>query len=508
MAVAYRTLPTDHRPVRSGTPKLASDRTQPVGPVVVAIALLAGLFLLHSSPWLGARFGESHDGRNAATWAAGSRAIRDEGVIASGFGGRYEGDRYASHPPGILAETTLVESIAGEHRLVTRSPAWIGSVAAIALTGWLLVELGLSALATSAALAVTFSSPMFLVYGSMLDTPVTSLPFALAIVLAGQRAVDGRAPRPVVLALLGLLAALSGWLALGFAMVQAGRLGWRAWRGRGSWASARAIGLGATGGLGITVTWIWWVYGSFDTMANKAQDKTTAVSLVASLTQQLHDLEDLYLLAAIAGVAAAVLALVALPDRRWRGLFGSTALPVVAYAVVFRGGAQMHQYWNYAALVPLAIAIGAGVQVVRQRVPVERRSIHQGAIATAAVLLALVASSRLSDSEAELRNALGTPALLDRAAAVAPPGGPVVAYLSPPRIESPWVSYEAERPGLALHRPAALSALARRDPAFPVLVPWVTFGPQADEVVRSAYAVEGPYAVAPARVVARARAAR
>ena len=50
---------------------------------------------------------------------------------------------------------------------------------------------------------------MFLVYGTMLDTPITSFPFTLAIVLAWQRARQGRPwPVPIVIAL-SVVAALA-----------------------------------------------------------------------------------------------------------------------------------------------------------------------------------------------------------------------------------------------------------------------------------------------------------
>ncbi|MEZ5178191.1 MAG: hypothetical protein R2746_07890 [Acidimicrobiales bacterium] len=109
--------------------------------------------------------------------------------MASKFGGApRHSDAYANHPPLIVAETVVAELVAGEHRIVTRSPAWVGSLVALALVAWLLVDAGLSRLATVSGVAVAFGSAMFLVYGSMLDTPVTSVPFALALLVAWQRA--------------------------------------------------------------------------------------------------------------------------------------------------------------------------------------------------------------------------------------------------------------------------------------------------------------------------------
>lgn len=360
----------------------------------------------------------------------------------------------------------------------------------------------MSAGAVAAALAVVFSSAMFLVYGTMLDTPVTSLPFAIAVVLVGQRVVDGRSPRSAVLAATALIAALSGWLALGFALAQAGRLAWRACRGTPSWRPAGALAGGAVLGSVITVAWCWWVYCSLDTLSDKADDKTSAVTLLESLTRQIGDARDLLPVAALVGGVGAV---AALSDRRWRGALLSTLLPVLAYAIVFRGSAHMHDYWNYAVLAPLAIGAAAGAETVVRHLPDRHAMAPQLAIAATGALLAVVCSLGLSDGEAVFRNSLGTPALLDAAAEVAAPEGPVIAYLSPKAIESPWISYEARRPGLALHSPVQLSDLAERAPNFPVLVVWSSpSDAAADRLVEEAYAISGPYAVVPARTASAA----
>src|SRR5438552_2613076 len=63
----------------------------------------------------------------------------------------------------------------------------------------------------AAAVVVATATPMFFVYGSMLDTPITSFPLALAVLLLWKRQRDAR---PVAAALTGTvcaLAALAGW---------------------------------------------------------------------------------------------------------------------------------------------------------------------------------------------------------------------------------------------------------------------------------------------------------
>lgn len=464
---------------------------------------VAGLFLLQCGDWIGARFGENHDGRNAATWAEGSRALREDGPLASRFGGRTVQGPYASHPPGIIAETALAESIAGEHRLVSRSPAWLGSLASIALCAWLLVSLRMRPTSVAAALAVVFTTAMFQVYGSMLDTPVTSFPFAVGIVLLAQRAIDGRRTRTAALASVALLAALTGWLAAAIAGTQAIRLLLRGRRTGAGVGPALAVAGGTALGLVVSAAWSLWVYGSFATLRAKATDKSSSASLATSLGQQWRAALDLYPLALAVGLGGAALALLLAGDRRWLGAFVSTAVPVVAYGLVFRGGADMHDYWNYGALLPLAIGAAAGVDALVGRSSPRATRAVSIAVLVVAALGGIVASKPVSDGEAKLRSGLVMPDLLDAAAAANPGRGPVLAYLAPPGFESPWIAYEARRPGLVLRSREQVAALARRDGDVPVLVVVVRLDDRAQELVRaSAYAEALAYAVVPASVAA------
>lgn len=467
--------------------------------VAVVVALLIGLFLVNSASWLSAGFGESHDGRNAAAWGAASQAIRTQGPIESRFGGRHHGAQYASHPPGLIAETTAAELIGGEHRLATRAPAWLGSIAAAGLLALLLWELGLSPGAIALGLGVSLSSAMFLVYGTMLDTPVTSLPFAIAVVLAAQRTIDGRRTRPLLLGALGLLVGLSGWCAIVIAGAQVIRLALPSVRRRTGWAPAASIAGGTALGVSISFAWSLWVYGSFATMQAKLTDKSSSVTLAASIGHQLTDLRDLYAVGAVLAVIGAAAALVALPDRRWQGAFASVAGPIAIYAIVFRGGAHMHDYWNYAVIVPIAIAVAAGAETVLRRASAEARDRAQMGTIALALLLALASSTQLSDAEAQLRNGLATIRLLDAATAVAPPEGPVLAFLAPAGMDSPWISYESGRPGNSINGTGELQDLVDDDPSFPVLVAWVRYPEPAQlDLHDVAYDIEGPYAVVPA----------
>ena len=51
-------------------------------PRAALLVLAAILFLGYGAPTIVAPFGDSHDGRNASVWAAGSRQIREDGLVA------------------------------------------------------------------------------------------------------------------------------------------------------------------------------------------------------------------------------------------------------------------------------------------------------------------------------------------------------------------------------------------------------------------------------------------
>ena len=252
--------------------------------LLLALLAVGAVFVLHSTSWLAAPFGESHDGRNAAVWGMASRSIRDEGVVRSRFGGRSEpGYSYANHPPLIIAETTLAELVGGERRIVTRSPAWIGSLVALALMCRLLLDAGLSRLSVGVGIVAAFGSAMFFVYGSMLDTPVTALPFALLFLIMWQRAGQGKALHPAWLGAVSLLAVLAGWQSTTLVGVAAIGALWAAKRDRFAWRQWLAMAIGAAIGLCTTLLWIRWVYGSLGPLINNAQYRRSAIRILSEV---------------------------------------------------------------------------------------------------------------------------------------------------------------------------------------------------------------------------------
>ena len=396
-----------------------------------------------------------------------SRALRED-LIGSRLGGESApGYTYANHPPLIIGETALAETIAGEHRVVTRSPAWLGSIVALGLLCWLLLDAGLSRTAVAAGVVSTWGSAMFLVYGTMLDTPVTSLPFSLAILLAWQRSRQDR-PWPVpVLFALGFLAVLAGWQSFACTAVAVAALACDAIRRPRRWRQALAIGSGALVGLVLTFAWIRWVYGSFTPLLDRRTYRSGGSGLPESVRVQLSNLWGLMPLALIVGAIGVIFAV---RDPRVRALLGLSAAAMIGYGFVFHGGAEMHDYWNYAALVPLAVAASAGFDhLVRTATVSRRRFITVGSLLVATSCL-MFSVTQPTSAEYSFETGTGTVDLVRVAQRLPHDDGPVVAYLAADGVLSRWIEYDTGAPGLALHDSADLDRLADREPNFPVLV--------------------------------------
>jgi 4-amino-4-deoxy-L-arabinose transferase-like glycosyltransferase len=471
----------------------SSTRTRRWVAPLLLVLVVSGVFLAASAPWIGARFGESHDGRNAAVWGSASRAMREDGVIASRFGGFGDERTYANHPPGIIASTYVAERLGGERRIVTRAPAWIASIATVALLVVLLVDAGFSTAATAAGVIVACTSAMFLVYGSMLDTPVTALPYAVAAIVVCQRAVQDRPPPWWLFGLLGAAVGLSGWQAVVFVGFAGAWMGGHAVRHRRPLGPTIALAVGVGIGLAVTFSWIHWVYGGFAGFTTNARYRSDDATWGTALHSNWVHLLDLLPYAAAIGVVGLVAAVV---GSKHRGLALVTFVPVVVYAAAFRGGSEMHDYWNFAFVVPFAV----GVAVVFAWVEGALRDRFEARTGVVVVVLAsligVISLAQPSNAGQSVRSALGTPALVDAAAEIAPAKGPVVAFVSAGGANSPWIHYESHRDALVLADADALHQLALDQPGFPVLV--FTAGSDqrvTDLLQASAVATRGPWSV-------------
>lgn len=192
---------------------------------------------------------------------------------------------------------------------------------------------------------------------------------------------------------------------------------------------------------------------------------------------------------------------VARPATRSIAVVSTTA--IVSYAVVFLGGADMHDYWNYALLLPLAVGAASLAEWVIGAIDTERRRVATSAVLGLAALAVLMSLARPSSAEDVLRNGTGTGRLAHVADARSDGRGPALAYVSGGGALSRWIDYETGRPGLALADTSALQRLARRRPTFPVLVVLARRPDrQIAHLEAGAFAVSGPYALVPAALAA------
>ncbi len=434
---------------------------------VVLLALFTLVFVVQAAPRIAAPFGDSHDGRNGATWALASRAIRDDGWFESAGGGRLGADQgpYAHHPPLIASETAVVEMVAGEHEWAARLPAWIGAIASIGLLYALLRRRALRPLAACVGTIVALSCPMFLLYGTMLDTIQIALPFALALLFVRE----GRGVRTEAwCALLAAVCVLASWegtllcvVLVGVDLVRRRRM-----------ASMPVSGtlLGAAIGLVLLGGWLLWVSGSFGPMLEQLAIRSGSRRSVG--WWEYLEIQRTYLGSLVTPVAA-VLGLVGIAlatmDARTRELALVLSVTTIGYAVLLRDGSFHHDYWNFWIVLP--IAVGAAVAVDRFLRACEARSLHvpatAGCVAVAVLAVALgVGSQTFSRYQFDSGRAAGE---LARDAARSHAGGPVAlagTFTAPAR----WDAYYAGRAPVLLTTPTRAEMFASTHPRAIVLV--------------------------------------
>ena len=269
---------------------------------------------------------------------------------------------YANHPPMIYVKTAVTELVGFGTTAATRAPAWLGTLALIGLLGALLRTSGLRPNAVGMAVLLTTTTPMVLVYGTMLDTPVTSLPIAVGLLLMWERARRGEAVRPVYAGGLSALAVLASWQAL----LLAGLVGsWalvRMLRRTGRREIDRAFVVGACLGGALLLAWMLWAFGGtlrplLDQFNFRSGQSTQTVGLGELLASQRHYGVGMFGAVGVLGIVGLVLAF---RDARTRGLAAVAIAVTVPYTLVFRTGAVNHSYWGYWFLLPIAIGLAVG----------------------------------------------------------------------------------------------------------------------------------------------------
>ncbi len=336
---------------------------------LLLVALLALAFLIQVTPRLGAPFGASHDGFNGSLWSVGSRELRTRGAVPSKLGADLDLDLgrrgYAHHPPLIYAAVATSELFVGERPEATRLPVVVASVFLVFIVFFLLCELGLAPLAAALGVGLAFSSPMFFVYGALPDTAIFGLAFAALLLLLWQRYLSGKTVSSALIGTAAAASALASWQGVLVAVLVSALAARRLTRHRE--LAPLAVILGTVLAVVAVFAWIWWVYGSFDELRAVSEHRSGgSVAFTTSLTTQGEHLQALFpviwVLAPLACVAA-----IAAKATRTVGLLAVSV--VVGYALVFRQGAFIHDYWNYWTLLPLAIGLGALLQWVSGRLP-------------------------------------------------------------------------------------------------------------------------------------------
>ncbi|WP_334142862.1 ArnT family glycosyltransferase [Rhabdothermincola sp.] len=437
-----------------------------VGLALLAVAVMA--LPLLAAGRITARFGDSDEGINGAVWGANSRALRELGVVDSRFGGRRaDGSLYASHPPGIVAETAAAETVFGEREWASRMPAWLGSMAAMVLLFVLLRRLA-GPLVAGASTAAVALSPMFLVYGVMLDTPVTSLVFGLGVLLAWHAAWEGRTSRltrPPVLAGAAFLAALAGWQATVLVALCGASLLVRHLRDRERpWPPGLWLLAGGATGAALSLSWAWWTYGSFEVMRDKFQGRsagTEAASIADMVTFQVPWILQLLAFAVIGLVGCGV----ALRSPRYRPLAAMSLGIVALYALVFHAASAGHQYWNYWAVLPAAVGFAYVFDRLARDAGTNAPLVLVGAVVAIGLGNWLVAPHRAADEIA--RGHRTVDALL---ATELPADAQVVPYVGQALRPDSWIRYYTGRAAEPVQSIEQLDQLAATRPDMPVLV--------------------------------------
>jgi hypothetical protein len=448
-----------------------TERTLESRLAVVVLVLAMGLFVALTWGHLTAPLGHSHDGRNGAVWASGSRALRDDGPLTSRLGARRaDSPTYANHPPLLVWSMAASESALGERTTSSRLPVLLASLTAMALVYRICIRAGLRPMAAAAGVAGAFLCPMAVVYGVMIDTPMFSLAFGAAVILLWQRARASVPTSTVAVVAVAAAAALSGWeaaLLTGIAGVVLVVGGIRSARPAERSGGLALLAGGAVGAVA-SVAWAWWAYGSgsvlVDQLVLRSGSDGGATTSVA-FTNQVHWLVPLL---GIAGLGLLLAACAIVLDPVVRALFALVLGATVLYTIVLHNGAAFHDYWNYWFILSSALGLAWGAERVGRAIDSRTSGGAPAIAALGAIAVALVLAGRLPSPEGaqSLEAGYGAGRLVESA----PPGTGAVGDIGNSYAAGSWLTYVTGLPHQHLFTVAELEAFSRDHPDAPILL--------------------------------------
>jgi len=468
---------------------------------VWAVAAVVGLaVVVNAAPWIAAPPGDSHDGRNAGTWALGARGLVEDPIGSRLGTDRPDGSAYANHPPAVVAEAAVALAATRDHPLGLRLPGLAASLASLALLVVLLRELGFRPIAAATGIVLAGSSAMFLTYATMLDTPVLALPFALATLLVGTRIQRGQPVRTGLVALLGTGVGLTSWQGTFLVGIVVAVLVVAAPDRRAVLAPCSALAGGAAAGVLLTLTWAWWGYGSLGDLWSALRDRTA--SDVPWLEVQRSFVGDLYgpvlVLVVLAG------AVVAVARRRHRLVLGCSLAAVAGWTRLMGQAASIHDYWTYLGVAVVALAGATVAEAVedaaaaRQPAGGPRSRLVDAGVVLVVGLIGVASFIRTSDAERAIAGGVDGGRLAASLPTAAAPGDEVLttsdAFMTSGGVWAEWIGH-----GTAPRVDAsALAALIEDDPQHPVLIVLPRGRVPSDLLQDQAVARVGRYYLVPA----------
>ncbi|MCB1256360.1 MAG: hypothetical protein KDB26_04600 [Microthrixaceae bacterium] len=216
----------------------------------------------------------------------------------------------------------------------------------------------------------------------------------------------------------------------------------------------------------MTISWVWWVYGSLRPILDSGSKRAgEGVSLSESFGKQMEYLWDSMPALLVLGFLGLVLAAWSHHGRQI-AVIGMGA--VVVYALTFFQGAYVHQYWNFAIVLPLAIGAAAlidrALQIVGDNfIP---RTVLLG-------FLAILSAGSLylhSSAKDQRDQGFAVAGLFDEVDHLGPPTGPKLGLLGQTITGTPWAFYETDGRTLDLE-PRSIEVTALKHPDLQVLLP-------------------------------------